>query len=256
MKQRRKELQALNGSSDHVSLEMERAKGAVGRQTLSADDLVEAEVSIIPYSQRQRFKEEIAALSAGRSVARDSVIDKLDLRLKDGLLRVGGLLSRAALPEETKHPLILSKDQYISTLILRYIHQQVGHSGRNHTLSRLCKKYWITNAMSDPPNERVLPNLPPFTNVRIQVDYFGPTEVRRGRRLCKHYGVIFTCLASRAGYLEMDPSLDTDACINALQRFISPRAVFQRGVLKYLECILTMVQTLLEQGERGKQLHF
>lgn len=147
MKQRRKELQALNDSSNHVSLEMERAKGAVGRQTLSADDLVEAEVSIIPYSQRQRFKEEIAALSAGRSVARDSVIYKLDLRLKDGLLRVGGLLSRAALPEETKHPLILSKDQYISTLILSYIHQ-VGHSGRNHTLSRLCKRYWITNANS------------------------------------------------------------------------------------------------------------
>lgn len=137
-----------NGSSNYVSLEMEKAKVAVRSQTLSANDLLEAEVSIIRYSQQQRFKEEIVALSAGKSVARDSVIYKLDPCLEDGLLRVGGRLSKAALPEETKNPLILSKDQYISTLILRHIHQQVGHSGRNHTMSRLRKKFWITNANS------------------------------------------------------------------------------------------------------------
>ncbi len=39
----------------------------------------------------------------------------------------------------------------------------------------------------------------------------------------KCYGVIFTCLASRAVHLELANSLDTDACINALRRFISRR---------------------------------
>lgn len=138
----------VNGSSNYVSLEMEKVKVAVGSQTLSANDLLEAEVSIIRYSQQKRFKEEIVVLSAGKPLVRDSVIYKLDPCLEDGLLRVVGRLSKAALPEETKHPLILSKDQYISTLILRHIHQQVGHSGRNHTLSRLRKKFWITNANS------------------------------------------------------------------------------------------------------------
>lgn len=50
-----------NGSSNYVSLEMEKAKVAVRSQTLSANDLLEAEVSIIRYSQQQRFKEEIVA---------------------------------------------------------------------------------------------------------------------------------------------------------------------------------------------------
>lgn len=71
LKERGKELQALddhkrdaNGSSNYVSLEMEKAKVAVGSQTLSANDLLEAEVSMIRYSQQQRFKEEIVVLSA------------------------------------------------------------------------------------------------------------------------------------------------------------------------------------------------
>lgn len=35
--------------------------------------------------------------------------------------------------------------------------------------------------------------------------------------------MIFTCLASRAVHLEVAVSLETDACVNALQRFISRR---------------------------------
>ena len=253
LKQKRKELHALDlhrketdGSALNVSLEMEMVKRATESQMLSAEDLMDAEMAIIHYSQQKRFKEEIAALSAGISVSKNSSVYKLDPCLQDGLLRVGGRLSKAALPEETKHPLILSKDQYISTLILKHIHQQVGHSGRNHTLAKLRNRFWITNSnaavrkiisqcnfcrrykgrvgeqkMADLPKERLLPDLPPFTNVGV--DYFGPLEVKRGRSLCKRYGVIFTCLASRAIHLEVAPSLDTDACINAIRRFISRR---------------------------------
>ena len=253
LKQRRKELEAAdvhrndsNCSSNHRRLEMEKVKDELGGQALSSADFLEAEVAIIRYSQQQRFKKEIAALSAGKSVAKDSVIYKLDPRLEDGVLRVGGRLSRAAMPEEAKHPLILSKDRYISTLILRHIHQQLGHSGRNHTLAELRKRFWITNAnsavrkiisqccfcrryvgrvgeqkMADLPKERLLPDLPPFTNVGV--DYFGPIEVKRGRSICKRYGVIFTCLSSRAVHLEVAQSLDTDTCINAIRRFVSRR---------------------------------
>ena len=61
-------------------------------------------------------------------------------------LRVGGRLSARAMPFEEKHPLTLSKDQYISKLILKYIHQLSGHSGRNHTQSALRRKYGIISA--------------------------------------------------------------------------------------------------------------
>lgn len=81
--------------------------------------------------------------------------------------------------------------------------------------------------MADLPLERILPDLPPFTSVGV--DYFGPIEVKRGRGLCKRYGVTFTSLASRAMHLEVANSLDTDACINALRRFVS-----RRGQVSYL----------------------
>ncbi len=46
------------------------------------------------------------------------------------MLKVGGRLSKAAMPEETKHPAILAKDLHISDLILQHIHREVGHGGR------------------------------------------------------------------------------------------------------------------------------
>ncbi|TWW54055.1 hypothetical protein D4764_12G0010570 [Takifugu flavidus] len=38
--------------------------------------------------------------------------------LQDGFLRVGGRLNRAAMPAETKHPVILSKHSRVAILIL------------------------------------------------------------------------------------------------------------------------------------------
>ncbi len=75
--------------------------------------------------------------------------------------------------------------------------------------------------MADLPAERILPNHPPFINVGV--DYFDPIEVRKGRGTVKRYRVIFTCLVSRAVHLEVANSLDMDAWINALHRFVSRR---------------------------------
>lgn len=75
--------------------------------------------------------------------------------------------------------------------------------------------------MADLPKERLIPDLPPFTN--IGMDYFGPIEIKRARSLVKRYGVIFTCMSSRAVHLEMAYSLDTDSCISAIRRFVCRR---------------------------------
>lgn len=197
MARRRKQLLALEhqrkdeNAASFVSLEMEKTKRAMGSQ-ISAEDPLDAKMAIIRYSQQRRFQEEIAALSAGKSVSRGSSIYKLDPCLEDGFLRVGGRLSKAALPEDSKHPIILSKEQHISTLILKNIHEQVGHSGRNDTRSKLRSKFWITNSnaavrkiisqsyfcrrymgrlgeqkMSVLPRERLLLDLPPFTNTGV-----------------------------------------------------------------------------------------
>lgn len=104
----------------------------------------------------------------------------------------------------------------------------MDHQGeRSRKVIAECSFCWRYNGrllvqkMADLPEVRVQPDLPPFTNTGV--DYFGPVEVRKGRGVCKRYGAIFTCLASRAIHLEVAASLETDACINALRRFISRR---------------------------------
>ena len=60
------------------------------------------------------------------------------------------------------------------------------------------------------------------------VDYFGPLEIKRGIAVVKRWGVIFTCMTSRAVHIEVANSLDTSSCINALRRFISRRGQVKR----------------------------
>ena len=256
LNQKRKEIQAsvlnsglgITQQKKKKEEEMQRFRATLRNQTLSPEDVDAAERAIIRYCQQDKFSDEIAALKKGTSgVKKSSHLYKLDPVLRNGLLRVGGRLSKAAMSDEIKHPVILAKEQHISTLILRHIHEKLRHCGRNHLLSRLRQQYWITSAnaaarkiisscvvcrrhrgklgeqkMADLPKERLQPDNPPFTNVGVDYCGCGPFEVKRGRSLIKRC-VIFTCMASRAVHLEMAYSLDTSSCINALRRFISRR---------------------------------
>ena len=82
--------------------------------------------------------------------------------------------------------------------------------------------------MADLPEDRVEP-APPFTH--CAVDYFGPWNIKKGRKELKRYGVIFTCLASRAVHLETASALETDSFINAFRRFVC-----RRGPVRQLRC--------------------
>ena len=79
--------------------------------------------------------------------------------------------------------------------------------------------------MADLPQDR-LESAPTFTY--CATDYFGPFIVREKRKELKRYGVIFTCMASRAVHLEMASSLDTDSFLNTFRRFASRRGPVQQ----------------------------
>ena len=243
----------------------EKHQGTVDNiKPLTTADMQAAERAVIKYVQNQAFQEEINALDRRKvnhehdegtaagdiqkdgHVKRTSQISKLHPFLMDGILRVGGRLSKAALPEDTRFPMILPKTSPITELILREIHETSGHGGRNHMLHRLHEKFWIVNAnscarkivnrcvtcrkysrkaevqhMADLPKDRVTPDQPPFTNVGM--DFFGPFYVKVSRSSVKRYGAIFTCLATRAVHIEKADSMDTSACINLMRRFIARR---------------------------------
>ena len=60
----------------------------------------------------------------------------------------------------------------------------------------------------------------PFQNTGL--DLAGPFFIRtNGRANTKQYVCLFTCMATRAVYLEAVPSLEADAILNAISRFFS-----------------------------------
>lgn len=234
-------------SSEHKA---EVIKALACSSLLTVEELAKAEFEIIKFCQRRRFSDERISLQTDTSVRKNSSIYKLSPVLEDGILRVGGRLSRAAMPEESRHPIILAKDSHISNILLKHIHEEVGHGGRNYVLSRLRQKYWIPGAttairrlltkcvvcrrlqaapgcqqMADLPVDRVCPEEAPFT--RVGVDFFGPFAVKSRRSMVKRYGVLFTCLTIRAIHIEVASCLDTSAFINALRRFVARRGQVQ-----------------------------
>ncbi|CAB4015368.1 Hypothetical predicted protein, partial [Paramuricea clavata] len=183
--------------------------------TRLVDEIIQAEKEIMRYVQRNNFQEELSILSKSvtredvdakiASVKKSSPIHKLDPKLSDNLLCVGGRLRNAPIPSETKHPFILPKNHHISILIAQYYHLIAGHSGLEHALSLMREKFWLIGAratlrrvlnkcvdcskrqapvgeqkMADLPEHRVTPDRPPFTFVGV--DCFGPFVIKRGRK--------------------------------------------------------------------------
>ncbi|KAJ8017933.1 hypothetical protein HOLleu_44355 [Holothuria leucospilota] len=226
---------------------IDKKEGVGGICGLTPKMLEESEITIVRDVQRKAYPEEFDALSKGNIVTRKSPLFKLaPLLTTKGVIRVGGRLSKADLPYDTRHPLVLPKSSQVTVMIVRDAHSAVGHLGRNSILARLREKFWIHGGsqlakavarscvlcrcyqakpceqlMADLPANRVEAELSPFTHCGM--DYFGPLMVRRGRSDVKRYGVIFTCLSSRAVHLEVAQSLETDACINAVRRFMARR---------------------------------
>ncbi|XP_059084400.1 uncharacterized protein LOC131881532 [Tigriopus californicus] len=77
----------------------------------------------------------------------------------------------------------------------------------------------INQIMADLPNDHLESDKPSFHNTGP--DLFGPFKVVRGRGSVDRYGLIFTCLSSRAVHLEAVFDKSTDSFIQALHRFIA-----------------------------------
>ena len=232
-------------------------------QPVGIEELKKAEREIVKQIQGKAFDKEIKALESLRSneeiqkrnetrkrnqvVREASTLYRLDPFLdKHGVLRVGGRIQQASLSEDIKNPVILPRRGHVTELVIKDFHEKTQHQGRAFTLNEIRSSgYWITGCssavsifikncvtcqrlrakvqeqkMADLPEERLEPS-PPFSY--CGVDLFGPWYVKEGRKELKRYGVVFTCLASRAVHLEVCHTLETDSFLNALRRFLCRR---------------------------------
>lgn len=213
---------------------------------LSVQELKTAAEEVVKIVQSEVYSKDLQSLASKSERKGTGSLTKLRPILVDGILRVGGRLENATIPEVQKHPIILPGNHHVTDMIIRQHHAALGHSGIDMVLSSVRKQFWVTSGkyavkriidkcfkcrkrsapfgkqfMAPLPSARVTPDKPPFS--ATGVDYFGPIYVKQGRSQVKRYGCLFTCLASRAVHIEVAHSLTTDSFLAALQRFICRR---------------------------------
>ncbi|XP_028413096.1 uncharacterized protein LOC114535956 [Dendronephthya gigantea] len=164
---------------------------------------------------------------------------------EDDVIRVGGRVYEAIVTFECKHPALLPHNHWISYLITCKAHK-FGHNRVATTTVKTQGKYWIlrvhdlaksikyccvfcremkhkveSQIMADLPQLRLVPCTPPF---HTACDHFGPLIVKISHnKTAKHYGVVFTCLNTRAANLELALDCSTMEFLQFLSRFMSIR---------------------------------
>ncbi|KAL4009495.1 hypothetical protein ACER0C_003347 [Sarotherodon galilaeus] len=215
------------------------------------EEIAQGKIVIFKETQKAYFEKELSALDAGKPISKQSPLKKLSPMLQDSLISVGGRLKHAEIESVEKSPVILPKDSHISLLITRHYHELTRHQGRHLTEGAIrAAGLWLLGGkklvnsvihkcltcrklrgkqeqqlMADLPPER-LKTCPPFTYVGL--DVFGPWSIttrrtRGGVAESKRWGIMFTCMSSRAVHIEVIESLDTSSCVNALRRFFALR---------------------------------
>ncbi|KAF0299948.1 hypothetical protein FJT64_027426 [Amphibalanus amphitrite] len=120
---------------------------------LTVEELHRGETEILKATQKEAFQDEYALLSTAKNekkFSKKSRLFRLDPYLdKDGVIRVGGRISRSAMPPEVSHPAILPRHSHVTELLVKHYHEKTGHSGRGSTLNELrAAGYWIVGGRS------------------------------------------------------------------------------------------------------------
>ncbi|KRY36418.1 hypothetical protein T01_14540, partial [Trichinella spiralis] len=199
---------------------------------------------------------------------------------QEGLLRVGGRRRRSTLPPESKP--ILPHNHPVTELLIKDHHVRQMHAGIYQTLVAIRTRFWIITArnatkkvirsclvcrrvdaqpyglrMGDLPADRVTES-PLF--IHTGVDFAGPLFIcpdvqGRDARENKAYVCIFTCLPTRAVYVELLRGQTTDSFLQGLRRFISGRGrprVIQSDNFRSYKLADTFIQCLFRDSNWEK----
>lgn len=218
----------------------------------TATELGKALNGWIRYTQSISFPDEVARCKVSDELPNSSKLQKLRPYMdENGILRVGGRISKSHLPIQAKHPIILPKRNYLTSLVINQAHQLTLHGGPT-LMSSFLSNYWIFGKadeikrtikscrtcftfrckpqgqiMADLPKSRVTPNR---SFLHTGVDFAGPlitkafTGRSRGRfanPTTKSYIAIFICLVTKAVHIELVSDLSSKTFKAAFDRFSS-----------------------------------
>ncbi|XP_055585093.1 uncharacterized protein LOC129737947 [Uranotaenia lowii] len=228
-----------------------------GLQTLllSQLDYEKAEKALWRLAQYEDYREEISTLKSNtnsppgkqKRLLKTSPLYKICPFLDDdGILRAETRIDGLYYSYNFRNPVVLSKNNHVTRLIVLRCHQRYGHANLETVLNALQRRFYIPKyrstvktiiksclwckvyraipsspKMAPLPHPRIKPYVRPFTFTGV--DYFGPLLVKRGRCSVKRWICLFTCLSIRAIHLEVVHSLSADSCIQAFRRFVAKR---------------------------------
>ncbi|XP_043471735.1 uncharacterized protein LOC122504617 [Leptopilina heterotoma] len=223
------------------------------KTNLSLAELNAAKDKIIRLIQKEVFSNEIHALENNQSISKNSSLISLNPFLDQGIIKVGGRLVLADIPENQKHPIVLPKNHHVTKLIIKNEHLNRLHAGVNATLCGVRESYWpidgrnttrhivrqCTTCFRAKPRDiqYLMGNLPknrltfscPFLNVGV--DFCGPFYIKehrhRNRTKLKTYVAVFVCFATKAVHLELASDLSTEAFLACLKRFFARKGLSQ-----------------------------
>ena len=212
-------------------------------RSLSVQELDDkAEVVLVKAIQTE-FAQELHLLKASKDISRQSRLFQMRPYVDEyGVLRATGRLQLADIEETTKHPVILT-DHYLTSLLLRHVHERRMHQGvevclafirRKHLvlsgrrIMRRIKEACVTCRRYDASPAAELPAPLPADRVIhkrafavVGVDHAGPVLVKNGDSRVKAWILLFVCATMRAVHLELVLRLSTEDFLRALRRFVA-----------------------------------
>ncbi|XP_068989255.1 uncharacterized protein [Neodiprion pinetum] len=110
---------------------------------LSVEEFKKAEKAIIRLTQQEALATELQSIEQGAQVIKTSKIASINPYIdSEGLLRVGGRLSKADIPETQKLSITLPTRHLITKMILKKEHIRLHHCGPENLLCSIRSKYW------------------------------------------------------------------------------------------------------------------
>jgi hypothetical protein len=93
----------------------------------------------------ESFQREIKALRQRAPIPRDSVLRNVNPYIDpaDDILKVNGRLEHTPLAESARHPVIISPDHHLASLIINQAHVNAQHAGMEYKITKIRTKYYL-----------------------------------------------------------------------------------------------------------------